>query len=387
MKQVNKDNTQEILSHVEALKPLLAQKKPPLLSVYRHVLELSKLGLSGDKISRELDRSRSWVTFLLSASRGSGVAEMALEHGLIGNMNVLYKFSSLPEDTQVRLYDEAMKSGAKIDMSSLLVPPVGVGTGPSAENESIQNEVSTSLSCLQSTEEEDAEEIFRVPFSSGESICADAMNVLKTLPENSVPLVLTDIPYGVVNRSSAGIRVFDKNMADVMTIPLKDLVDALVRVCSGSLYVFCSTEQVSELRAGFAFAGMTTRLGIWEKTNPTPVNGQHLWLSGVETCIFARKKGAFFSEHCKNSVWRFPNGRSKRHPTEKPLKLIEYLMSVSSKPGDLVLDPFSGSGTTGEAAINLRRRFVCIEKNREYFDRAVERLRTAESRFHNNKIP
>lgn len=165
MEQVDNGNTQEILSHVEALKPLLAQKKPPLLSVYRHVLELSKLGLSGDKISRELNRSRSWVTFLLSASQGAGVAEMALEHGLIGNMNVLYKFSSLPEDTQVRLYDEAMKSGIKIDMSSLLGPSVEDVSGLSVKNESIRNEDSISLSCLQSTEERDAEEIFRVPFS------------------------------------------------------------------------------------------------------------------------------------------------------------------------------------------------------------------------------
>lgn len=203
----------------------------------------------------------------------------------------------------------------------------------------------------------------------------DSLELLKELPNNSVPLILTDIPYGVVNRESAGIRVFDKKAADVCSFEISDLVSELERVSSGSIYVFCSTEQVSELRKGFADKGMTTRLCIWEKTNPSPVNCQYMWMSGIECCVYARKRSAVFNEHYKNCVWRFPNGRSKRHPTEKPLNLFEYLVKTSSNPGDLVLDPFLGSGTTSEAAIKNGRSYIGFELTPEYFEVANERLK------------
>ena len=204
--------------------------------------------------------------------------------------------------------------------------------------------------------------------------CGNAIELLKKIPTSSIPLVLTDIPYGVVNRESSGIRVFDKKDADICNFSMKELIDELYRVSSGSIYVFCSTEQVSDLRAGFGAKDMTTRLCIWEKTNPSPVNCQHMWMSGIETCVYARKRGARFNEHYKNSVWRFPNGRSKRHPTEKPLKLFEYLVNVSSNPGDLILDPFMGSGTTAEAALKNGRNFIGFDISQEYTNLANGRI-------------
>lgn len=202
----------------------------------------------------------------------------------------------------------------------------------------------------------------------------NAIDLLKSIPKESIPLVLTDIPYGVVNRESSGIRSFDKKDADLCNFSIDELVRELYRVAKGSIYVFCSTEQVSDLRQGFADLGMTTRLCIWEKTNPSPVNCQYMWMSGIETCVFARKRGAVFNEKYKNSVWRFPNGRSKNHPTEKPLRLFEYLVKTSSNEGDLVLDPFMGSGTSAEAAIKLGREFIGFELNDSYVDHATQRV-------------
>ena len=210
-------------------------------------------------------------------------------------------------------------------------------------------------------------------YDNGMVINDDSFRLFRNMPNNAVSLVLTDIPYGVVNRKN-GLRVYDKGIADVVDFDMDDLLDELTRVCSGTIYVFCSTEQVSEIRGGFVKRGLSTRLGIWEKTNPPPVHGQRMWLSGVETCVFARKSKAFFAEHCKNSVWRYPCGRSKRHPTEKPLRLFEYLMTVSSRPGDWVFDPFCGSGTTAEAAMIHGRKFLCVEKDRNYFDVINKRL-------------
>lgn len=203
----------------------------------------------------------------------------------------------------------------------------------------------------------------------------DSFEILPRLPALSAELILTDIPYGVVNRKSAGIRQFDKGAADVADdIDLELLVSEFDRICRGSMYVFCGTEQVSELRRLMVERGMTTRLCIWEKTNPSPVNGRHLWLSGVETCVFGRKKGAIFNEHCKNTVWRFPNGRSKIHPTEKPAAMFEYLIETSSNRGDFVIDPFAGSGTTAAACIASGRRFLCIERDAGFYASACERI-------------
>lgn len=138
------------------------------------------------------------------------------------------------------------------------------------------------------------------------------------------------------------------------------------RLCRGSIYIFCSTEQVSELRSLMVNARLTTRLGIWEKSNPSPVNGRHLWLSSVECCVFGRRSGAVFNEHCKASVWRFPCGRSKQHPTEKPLTLFKYLVSVSSNAGQIVFYPCCGSGTTGVACVRSGRRSIQIEMDEGY---------------------
>lgn len=147
---------------------------------------------------------------------------------------------------------------------------------------------------------------------------------------------------------------------------------------SGSAYVFCGTEQVSTLRGLFVGAGLTTRLGIWEKTNPSPMNGQRLWLSSVECCVFARKSKATFNEHCKSSVWRFATQHGKLHPTQKPLALMERLILASSNPGDTVLDNCMGSGTTGVACVNTGRNFIGIEKDPGYFAIAERRLRLKE---------
>jgi DNA modification methylase len=205
----------------------------------------------------------------------------------------------------------------------------------------------------------------------------DCLEVMETLADGSVDLVLTDIPYGEVNRKDSGLRKLDKGAADILTFELAPFLSELDRVCSGTAYVFCGTEQVSEIRAQFVLMGWTTRLGIWEKTNPSPMNGQHLWLSGVECCVFGRKKGATFNAHCKNSVWRFPNGSSKVHPTQKPLPLFQYLLETSSAQGQTVLDPCMGSGTTGVAAARAGRAFIGIERDPGYFAIATQRIEDA----------
>jgi site-specific DNA-methyltransferase (adenine-specific) len=89
---------------------------------------------------------------------------------------------------------------------------------------------------------------------------------------------------------------------------------------------------------------------VWRKTNPSPANGQHMWLSSMENCIFAKRRKTPFYAHCKSSVWDYPVGRSKIHPTQKPLDLFKYLIGSSTVEGDIVLDTCIGSGTTAVAS-------------------------------------
>lgn len=203
----------------------------------------------------------------------------------------------------------------------------------------------------------------------------DCVAGMRELPNESVELVLTDIPYGEVNRPSNGLRNLDKGAADMVRFGLCELTKTLCDKTKGSIYMFCGTEQVSDIRRTMVEKGLSTRLIIWEKTNPSPMNGEYMWLSGVECCVYGRKKGATFNLHCQNSVLRYPCGEHDIHPTQKPVDMFRYLVLASSNEGDLVLDPFMGSGTTAVACIMEKRHFIGFELNQEYFEKADRRIR------------
>jgi len=78
--------------------------------------------------------------------------------------------------------------------------------------------------------------------------------------------------------------------------------------------------------------------------------------------------------HRLRNTWFYEPVTKSEHPTQKPVALIENIIRHSSNEGDLVLDPFAGSGTSAVAAANLGRRYICIEKEREYCDIAEQRL-------------
>ena len=202
----------------------------------------------------------------------------------------------------------------------------------------------------------------------------DCIEYMKKMEKKSVDLLLTDVPYNEVNRKSNGLRNLDKKDADGAEFDLEEALNEFMRVTKGSIYVFCGIEQVSFIKKTFRENGLSTRLVVWEKTNPSPMNGDKVWLSSVECCVFGKFPKATFNEHCKSSVIRCSCGRSKVHPTEKPLNLFKRIVEVSSNEGDIVFDPFMGSGTAGVAALDLNRRFIGCELNEEYFNIAKNRI-------------
>lgn len=213
--------------------------------------------------------------------------------------------------------------------------------------------------------------MFNLPYQLHQGDCLELM---KVLPANSINMILCDLPYGEVNQKSSGLRLLDRGKADICEMDLNSVASEFNRICNGSIYAFCGTEQISHLVGYFKSYGMTTRVCAWEKTNPSPMNGTRLWLSGLEFCVFARKPNATFNEHCKKALWQSPSGRSKIHPTEKPLKLIERLILASSNYGDIILDNCMGSGTTGVACVNTGRKFIGMELDADYFKIASDRI-------------
>ena len=214
----------------------------------------------------------------------------------------------------------------------------------------------------------------------------DCLERMKEIPDASVDMVLCDLPYGEVAQKSSGLRLLDRGDADRCDIDLDALVGEFHRVCSGSVYAFCGTEQISPLVAAFRTFGMTTRVGAWEKTNPSPMNGSRLWVSGLEFCVFARKPNAIFNEHCKKALWQAPSGRSKIHPTQKPVALMERLILASTNEGDVVLDNTMGSGTTGVACANTGRKFIGIEREPKYYEIAKARISEAVNKIAQEKL-
>ena len=206
----------------------------------------------------------------------------------------------------------------------------------------------------------------------------DCMKLMNNIPNESIDLVLTDIPYNVVNREDNGLRKLDKENADILTFDLINFLEQLYDKAKSTIIIFCGKEQISIIHSYFNDKQKkgkgTVRQLIWEKSNPSPMNGQHIYLSGVENAIWFKKRGGTFNAHCKNTVFKYPIGRSKLHPTEKNHLLLQELILDNSNENDLILDPCMGSGSTGVVALQNNRNFIGMELNENYFNIAENRI-------------
>lgn len=219
----------------------------------------------------------------------------------------------------------------------------------------------------------------------GKITCADCMDILKQLPDKCIDLVLTDPPY-VVDNHGGTKSPLAKRCAKVRDIiddftkdfNFYDISKELLRVCKyANIVMFCSKQQVSRTMSFFEDKGFQVNLCVWDKTNPAPLGNNKL-VNNLEYIVIARETGAYFNNDLPISKKRmsfvYPTGIKEYHPCEKPVELVSDLMSLFSKENDLVLDCFSGSGTTAIACHRLKRRFICIEKDPEYWKASCKRL-------------
>ena len=175
----------------------------------------------------------------------------------------------------------------------------------------------------------------------------NCFNVLPTLPDNSVDLVLTDMPY------------------DLEETLKEELLSQSLRISSGSVLIFCSPE--NQIKA--------PRYLFWIK--PTSTKNFSKNHGRFVEMIALHQRGTFNSLPWANmtGVYHDILEEESVHPYQKPLSLIERLVRIHTNPGDEVLDMFMGSNATGIACRNLGRDFIGIEMNPEYFALARQRYR------------
>lgn len=153
---------------------------------------------------------------------------------------------------------------------------------------------------------------------------------------------------------------------------------------NGSMIVFCSYRFMSHIIEKLESSGMAVKdILIWKKTNPMPRNINRRYVQDLEFAVWAVKQKSKWVFNKPDDV---PYLRScfetsvvcgaerVNHPTQKSLKLMSEIIRIHTNPGDLILDPFMGSGTTGVAALENGREFMGIELDEEYWNVARRRI-------------
>jgi site-specific DNA-methyltransferase (adenine-specific) len=237
----------------------------------------------------------------------------------------------------------------------------------------------------------------------------DCIDVLNSLPEKSIDLIFADPPYNLqlqndlyrpnMTKVDAVNDSWDKfdNMSEYDKFT-REWLTACKRILkdTGTLWVIGSYHNIYRVGSilqdlGYWFLNDI----VWIKTNPMPNFRGVRFTNAHETLLWAQKKqGAkyTFNHHAMKGLnddlqmrsdWIIPicsgnervkfNGE-KAHSTQKPEALLYRVILSSSNPGDLILDPFFGSGTTGAVAKKLKRHWIGIERDKKYIQVATERI-------------
>ena len=222
--------------------------------------------------------------------------------------------------------------------------------------------------------------------------CSDYRDFLQSLDRNSVDLVLTDPPYAVSRKTGFssvknGVQRFAVSMDfgewDHQQIDLAAFANGTYRVLrrGGTVIVWYDLWKISHVYDALATAGFKMlRLIVWNKTNPVPLNSRCTYLSNSREMAVVGVKGGSptFNGAYDSGNYSYPiprHGGRRIHPTQKPLDLFRELVRKHSSPGDLIIDPFLGSGTTAVAALQEDRQFAGCDIDESYAQAAEIRLR------------
>lgn len=216
---------------------------------------------------------------------------------------------------------------------------------------------------------------------------------LENIESNSVDLIIIDPPYEVSRQTNfqSGEETGKDTDRFRISMDFGDWdnnftgLDMVISECyrilrkGGTLICFYDLWKTTTLKQYFEQAKFKQlRFIEWVKTNPVPLNSKTNYLTNSrEIAVLGVKCGKpTFNSEYDNGVYKYPicHDRGRFHPTQKPLALIEDLIIKHSNKDDLVLDCFSGSGTTALAAFNQERNFIGCELSKEYYDKSINRL-------------
>lgn len=219
-------------------------------------------------------------------------------------------------------------------------------------------------------------------------IHGDCLKAMWEMEKGSVDLVVTDPAYRTISggtgdgpgRPSGMLKKNDGKIFEHNNLEIVDWMSLLYKVLRDDAHCYVMTNKlnlVEMLNVSQAVGFKLHNLLVWRKQNVTP---SRWYMKNCEYTLFLRKGKAFAvnnpgSKTCHD--FNNPVG-NKVHPTEKPVDLMEFYVLNSSQPGEVVLDPFMGSGAVGLVCVNTDRKFLGIEVDEEYYNISVKRISKAQ---------
>lgn len=227
----------------------------------------------------------------------------------------------------------------------------------------------------------------------------DCIRSMKRLANGSIDLILTDPPYNLGNFMKGrdtnlkkmrdnffGAAGWDNLSFEDWEKSMDSFFEESVRVLKkgGAMVVFMAiikVESIIKIAERHGLYYKTT--GIWHKLNPMPRNMNLHFVNSTEAWVYftyKKKTGTFNNDgkvlHDFIETGVAANGERKfgKHPTQKPVQLMEFFVKVLTNDGETVLDPFMGSGSAGVAAKRNNRNFIGVEINEDYFQIATRRI-------------
>ena len=237
----------------------------------------------------------------------------------------------------------------------------------------------------------------------------DSFRALKLFEPKSVDMIFADPPYflssGGVSCHSGKQVIVDKGERD-KSLSISEKLEfnrKRIALCrnllkdDGTIWISGTFHNIYSIGVALELEGFSIINNItWEKPNPSPNLACRCFTNSTETVLWARKqltktkKGKHFFNYelmkeinggkQMKDVWKInlPKKSEKiygKHPTQKPLELLERIILASTKEGDVILDPFNGSGTTGLIAAKLKRKYIGIENNFDFIELTIKRYK------------
>ena len=211
-------------------------------------------------------------------------------------------------------------------------------------------------------------------------INGDCLEEMKNIKDGSIDCILTDPPYGMSYVSNYRKNKYSPIIGDSNLTWLDEFVNVSYKVLKENrgIFVFCSWHNVDVFKKAIEKKFKIKNILVWEKNNTGMGDLKGAFAAKYELCIFATKGRVILKGKREPDIIKFKRTNNKLHPTQKPIDMLEYLLSKSTDDKSIVLDCFMGSGSTGVAAVNTNRNFIGIELDKNYFEIAQQRIKEAQ---------